>query len=183
MTLSSTNAFLYSDIEHDQDGNKYDYLWTTYEELQYIYTLLQNPEALYAHLEKTTTSLIDKPTFLEQYTEYDQKPYSMRHMAKTVLDRGKENYPDSDNDKIGKNVKSWWSGLPGRWRRRRMQTKSEGGLAISGKEGVENHHLSNVSSDELRLGDLAVQLFGADGGVELELPQHIPHEALAVAQP
>ena len=64
-----------------------------------------------------------------------------------------------------------------------MQTKSEGGLAISGKEEVENHHLSNVSSDELRLGDLAVQLFGADGGVELELPQHIPHEALAVAQP
>ncbi|MCI5141794.1 MAG: hypothetical protein D3909_08740 [Candidatus Electrothrix sp. ATG1] len=98
--LSSTNAFLYSDIEHDQDGNRYDYLWTTYEELQHIYTLLQNPEALYAHLNKISTSIIDKPTFLEQYKEYDQKPYSMRHMAKTVLDRGKENYPDSDNDKM-----------------------------------------------------------------------------------
>ncbi|MCI5123452.1 MAG: hypothetical protein D3925_02995, partial [Candidatus Electrothrix sp. AR5] len=95
--LFSSIAFLYSDIEHDQYGNRYDYLWNTYEELQHIYTLLQNSEALYAHLEKTTTSLIDKPTFLEQYKEYDQKPYSMRHMAKTVLDRGKENYPDSDN--------------------------------------------------------------------------------------
>ncbi|MCW5202240.1 NACHT domain-containing protein [Desulfobulbus sp. US4] len=102
MTLFSANAFLYSDIEHDQSGNRYDYLWTTYEELQHIYTLLQNPEALYAHLEKISTSIIDKPTFLEQYKEYDQQPYSMRHMAKTVLDRGKENYPDSDNDKIMK---------------------------------------------------------------------------------
>ncbi|MCI5137757.1 MAG: hypothetical protein D3922_04925, partial [Candidatus Electrothrix sp. AR1] len=98
--LYSANAFLYSNIEHDQNGNRYDYLWTTYEELQDIYTLLQNPEALYAHLEKNTTSLIDKPTFLEQYKEYDQQPYSMRHMAKTVLDRGKVNYPDSDNDKM-----------------------------------------------------------------------------------
>ncbi|MCI5145932.1 MAG: hypothetical protein D3923_10485, partial [Candidatus Electrothrix sp. AR3] len=100
--LYSANTFLYSDIEHDQDGNRYDYLWTTYEELEHIYILLQNPEALYAHLEKNTTSLIDKATFLEQYKKYDQKPYSMRHMAKTVLDRGKENYPDSDNDKIMK---------------------------------------------------------------------------------
>ena len=98
--LSSANAFLYSDIEHDQNGNRYDYLWTTYEELQEIYTLLQNPEALYDHLKKISTSIIDKPTFLEQYKEYDQKPYSMRHMAKTVLDRGKENYPDSDNEKM-----------------------------------------------------------------------------------
>ncbi|WLE98552.1 MAG: NACHT domain-containing protein [Candidatus Electrothrix communis] len=102
LILSSVIAFLYSDIEHDQNGNRYDYLWTTYEELQEIYTLLQNPEALYAHLEKISTSIIDKPTFLEQYKEYDQQPYSMRHMAKTVLDRGKENYPDSDNDKIMK---------------------------------------------------------------------------------
>ncbi|XCN72898.1 MAG: NACHT domain-containing protein [Candidatus Electrothrix aestuarii] len=98
--LSSANAFLYSDIEHDQDGNRYDYLWTTYEGLQHIYTLLQNPEALYEHLKEISTSIIDKPTFLEQYKEYDQKPYSMRNMAKTVLDRGKENYPDSDNDKM-----------------------------------------------------------------------------------
>ncbi|MCI5211456.1 MAG: hypothetical protein D3910_22340, partial [Candidatus Electrothrix sp. ATG2] len=43
---------------------------------------------------------------------------------------------------------------------------------ISAKEEAESHHLPNVSSDELRLGDLAVQLFGADAGVELELPQH-----------
>ncbi|WPD24979.1 MAG: NACHT domain-containing protein [Candidatus Electrothrix scaldis] len=98
--LLSANAFRYSDIEHDQNGNRYDYLWTTYEELQHIYTLLQKPEALYEHLKEISTSIIDKPTFLEQYKEYDEKPYSMRHMAKTVLDRGKENYPDSDNEKI-----------------------------------------------------------------------------------
>lgn len=27
-----------------------------------------------------------------------------------------------------------------------------------------------------RLGDLSVQLFGAESGVELELPKHEPHE-------
>jgi len=27
-----------------------------------------------------------------------------------------------------------------------------------------------------RLGDLSVQFFGAESGVELELPQHPPHE-------
>ncbi|MFA7239107.1 MAG: plasmid stabilization protein [Sulfuricellaceae bacterium] len=27
-----------------------------------------------------------------------------------------------------------------------------------------------------RLGDLSIQFFGAESGVELELPQHTPHE-------
>ncbi len=30
------------------------------------------------------------------------------------------------------------------------------------------------------LGDLALQFFGNDGGVELELPQHIPHQPLGL---
>ncbi|MHB8949517.1 MAG: FitA-like ribbon-helix-helix domain-containing protein [Rhodoferax sp.] len=30
-----------------------------------------------------------------------------------------------------------------------------------------------------RLGDLAVQYFGARSGVELELPAHAPHDALS----
>ncbi|MFZ1389852.1 MAG: hypothetical protein WBP46_19025 [Thiolinea sp.] len=30
----------------------------------------------------------------------------------------------------------------------------------------------------LRLGDLALQLFGAENGVELELPRHAAHEPL-----
>lgn len=30
----------------------------------------------------------------------------------------------------------------------------------------------------LRLGDLALQYFGPDGGVELELPHHPPHQPL-----
>ncbi|MHB9102456.1 MAG: FitA-like ribbon-helix-helix domain-containing protein [Sulfuricella sp.] len=30
-----------------------------------------------------------------------------------------------------------------------------------------------------RLGDLSVQFFGAESGVELELPQHAPHEPLS----
>lgn len=31
----------------------------------------------------------------------------------------------------------------------------------------------------LRLGDLAVQLFGQESGIELELPQHEAHEPLS----
>lgn len=98
--LWSANAFVYSNIELDQNGTRYDYLWKTYEELEDIYALLQEPEALYKHLRQNTTSIIEEKTFLEQYKEYDKQVYSMRNMAKTVLDRGKENYPDSDNNKI-----------------------------------------------------------------------------------
>lgn len=32
-----------------------------------------------------------------------------------------------------------------------------------------------------RLGDLSMQFFGPDSGVELELPQHAPHEPLSFA--
>lgn len=32
-----------------------------------------------------------------------------------------------------------------------------------------------------RLGDLSVQFFGPESGVELELPQHDPHEPLSFA--
>ena len=32
-----------------------------------------------------------------------------------------------------------------------------------------------------RLGDLSMQFFGAESGVELELPQHVPHEPLSFA--
>lgn len=32
-----------------------------------------------------------------------------------------------------------------------------------------------------RLGDLSIQLFGIESGVELELPQHAPHDPLSFA--
>ena len=32
-----------------------------------------------------------------------------------------------------------------------------------------------------RLGDLSVQFFGTESGVELELPQHAPHDPLSFA--
>jgi plasmid stability protein len=32
-----------------------------------------------------------------------------------------------------------------------------------------------------RLGDLSVRFFGAESGVELELPQHAPHDPLSFA--
>ena len=33
-----------------------------------------------------------------------------------------------------------------------------------------------------RLGDLSLQLFGAESGVELELPQHVSHDPLSFAR-
>ena len=33
-----------------------------------------------------------------------------------------------------------------------------------------------------RLGDLSIQFFGAEFGVELELPQHAPHDPLSFAR-
>ncbi len=33
-----------------------------------------------------------------------------------------------------------------------------------------------------RLGDLSIQFFGAESGVELELPQHAPHDPLSFAR-
>ncbi|MDU9049153.1 MAG: hypothetical protein Q3M30_09890 [Candidatus Electrothrix sp. Rat3] len=35
-----------------------------------------------------------------------------------------------------------------------------------------------VTEEEPRLGDLALQLFGADAGVDLNLPQHRAHQPL-----
>ncbi len=42
--------------------------------------------------------------------------------------------------------------------------------------------LSDISSEQPRLGDLALKLFGADTGVELDLPQHAPHQTLEFDQ-
>lgn len=36
---------------------------------------------------------------------------------------------------------------------------------------------------QLRLGDLAVQCFGSDVGVDLELPKHAPHQPLSFGVP
>lgn len=33
-----------------------------------------------------------------------------------------------------------------------------------------------------RLGDLSIQFFGTESGVELELPQHAPHDPLSFAK-
>lgn len=33
-----------------------------------------------------------------------------------------------------------------------------------------------------RLGDLSIQFFGSESGVELELPQHAPHDPLSFAR-
>ncbi|MBS4095316.1 MAG: plasmid stabilization protein [Sulfuricella sp.] len=36
--------------------------------------------------------------------------------------------------------------------------------------------LRQAVATPIRLGDLAVRCFGAESGVELDLPQHAPHE-------
>lgn len=46
----------------------------------------------------------------------------------------------------------------------------------------DSGHSLNQSSSELRLGDLALQCFGPDAGVELELEQHTPHQPLNLDQ-
>ena len=40
----------------------------------------------------------------------------------------------------------------------------------------------DTDGGQLRLGDLALKFFGADAGVELELPQHTPHQPLDLEQ-
>ena len=39
-------------------------------------------------------------------------------------------------------------------------------------------NLKETVEEEPRLGDLALKLFGTDAGIELDLPQHTPHEPL-----
>ena len=49
------------------------------------------------------------------------------------------------------------------------------------REGCTDSLLVNLKEtveEEPRLGDLALKLFGADAGIELDLPQHTPHEPL-----
>jgi len=36
--------------------------------------------------------------------------------------------------------------------------------------------LKETVTEEPRFGELALKLFGADGGVDLELPRHLPHQ-------
>lgn len=76
-----------------------------------------------------------------------------------------------------------------------------GNLSIRKLDDETIHHLrvraakSNVSMEEearrilkqavtpqVRLGDLAQQLFGEENGVELELPKREPHEPLSFAE-
>ncbi|MCI5149400.1 MAG: hypothetical protein D3916_08435 [Candidatus Electrothrix sp. MAN1_4] len=38
--------------------------------------------------------------------------------------------------------------------------------------------LKEKMTEEPRLGELALEIFGADGGVDLELPRHPPHQPL-----
>ncbi len=52
----------------------------------------------------------------------------------------------------------------------------------SASQNADTCHSSSHSPDQLRLGDLALQLFGPDGGVELELPPHAPHQPLELEQ-
>jgi len=46
------------------------------------------------------------------------------------------------------------------------------------KQEPDSDHFSDISLKRLPLGDLALKLFGADAGIELDLPQHTSHEAL-----
>ncbi len=46
------------------------------------------------------------------------------------------------------------------------------------KQEPDSDHFSDISPKRPRLGDLALKLFGADAGIELDLPQHTSHEAL-----
>lgn len=40
----------------------------------------------------------------------------------------------------------------------------------------------NVPTKPLRLGDLAVELFGTTAGIDLDLPRHPPHKPLELGQ-
>ena len=46
----------------------------------------------------------------------------------------------------------------------------------------DSAQLLDSSLSNLRLGDIALQCFGPDAGVELELPQHSPHQPLELDQ-
>lgn len=41
--------------------------------------------------------------------------------------------------------------------------------------------LKQAVANPIKLGDMAVQLFGEQQGVELELPKHTPHEPLELS--
>ena len=46
----------------------------------------------------------------------------------------------------------------------------------------DSAHLLNSSPTHPRLGDLALQFFGPDGGVDLELREHVQHQPIKLDQ-
>ncbi|MCI5146708.1 MAG: hypothetical protein D3923_14585 [Candidatus Electrothrix sp. AR3] len=48
----------------------------------------------------------------------------------------------------------------------------------STKQEPDSDQFSDMSPERPRLGDLALKLFGADAGIELDLLRHTSHEAL-----
>ncbi len=91
--LISSLSFIDSDIEFSKKYRKIETPWKTFNDFNELYILLCDPESLYTHLSQIDSGIIDKQTFLNQYDEYDKKPYSMRNMAKEILEKGEENYP------------------------------------------------------------------------------------------
>ncbi len=85
--------FIDSDIKFSKKYRKIETSWKTFNDFNELYILLCDPESLYTHLSQIDSGIIDKQTFLNQYDEYDKKPYSMRNMAKEILEKGEENYP------------------------------------------------------------------------------------------
>lgn len=52
----------------------------------------------------------------------------------------------------------------------------------SASQNAGTCHPLSLPTDQLRLGDLALQCFGPDAGIELELPHHAPHQPLELGQ-
>ena len=62
--------------------------------------------------------------------------------------------------------------------RLRMRAASHG---VSMEEEARRILKAAVAAPE-RLGDLALKMFGAQHGVDLELPEHAPHEPTAITE-
>ncbi len=96
-TLISSLLFVYANIRFEEDYRKIRNPWQTFHDLEKFSNLIGKPESLYDHLLEICPEIIDKSAFLQQYHEYDQKPYSMRKMIEKILDRGEEDYPTFSN--------------------------------------------------------------------------------------
>jgi hypothetical protein len=104
--LTACALFSEGDMRFEKKYRKIENPFKNYNDMKEFYNLLLNHKNFYNHLLTLCSEPMDKKTFLTQYKEYDEKPYSMRNMVKVILDNGKENYPDfSDKEALELSIK------------------------------------------------------------------------------